>query len=191
MSVETLAIALNHSRATGTAKVVMLGIANHDGDGGAWPSVDTLAGYANVARRNVQMALRRLQELGEIEVVLQGGGDHSMADTHRPNLYRVLLQCPSNCDRTKNHRTKRERAVDLFITGVTTASPGDDSGTLGVTTASPEPSLNPRPRLNKKPHHSAREESTPRRGRCGHEMVTDRHCEMGCSAARVGEAVLA
>jgi len=175
-----MAIALHHSKATGTAKVIILGIANHDGDGGAWPSIDTLAGYANVTRRNAQSAIRRLQELGEVDVVLQGGGDHSMADTHRPNLYRVLIQCPPNCDRTKNHRTRKERSVDLFITGVSESSPGVDSDALGVSVATPEPSTKPTTRLNKERHHSARESARVTTGPCGHVMVTDRHCDMGC-----------
>jgi DNA-binding GntR family transcriptional regulator len=81
MSVESMAIALHHSRAKGTAKLVLIGIANHDGDGGAWPSVDTLAKYAGVHRRNVQRALQQLEELHEIEIVRNGGGDHSIADT--------------------------------------------------------------------------------------------------------------
>lgn len=112
MSIESLAIALNHSRATGTAKVVMLGIANHDGDGGAWPTVATLARYANVHPRKVSEALKRLEELGEIRRIIQQGGDHSIADSRRPNLYRVLLQCPADCDRTSNHRTARRALLD-------------------------------------------------------------------------------
>jgi hypothetical protein len=136
-----MAIALNHSRATGTAKVVMLGIANHDGDGGAWPTVATLAGYANVDSRRVQAALKRLEELGEIRRVVQQGGDHSIADSRRPNLYRVLLQCPADCDRTAQHRTSRRRGALPMLDGVMIPSPGDDSvtgrGDDSVTQTSP------------------------------------------------------
>ena len=69
MSVESMAIALHHSRSKGTAKVVLLGIANHDGDGGAYPTVATLAKYANVSRANVQKALTKLESLGEIQIM--------------------------------------------------------------------------------------------------------------------------
>lgn len=155
MSVEALAIALNHSRASGTAKIVMIGIANHDGDGGAWPSIATLARYANVDERSVQRSLDRLERLGEIRRHRQKGGTHLTSDARRPNLYEVLLRCPADCDGTSQHRTRkqRERALPLagletvslnrgvtpvsphLSTGVTPVSPG------GVTPVSPEPVL--------------------------------------------------
>ena len=141
-----MAVVLHHSQSSGTAKIVLLGIANHDGDGGAWPAIDTLAKYARVDRRNVQRALERLVALGEIKIVRNGGGDHRMADSHRPNLYHVTLRCPADCDRTTQHRT-RGRVIDLFSeplqTGAAAAPPGDVSDTLGVAAAPPKPSLNP------------------------------------------------
>lgn len=145
MSVESIAIALHHSRATGTAKVVLLGIANHDGDGGAWPSVDTLARYANVSRRNVQNAIARLVELREIQVLRQAGGDHSVADSHRPNLYRVTLRCPPTCDRTTRHRQRSGAPIDLIeplAGGVSESTPGDDIDAGGVSEPTPKPPLN-------------------------------------------------
>ena len=60
MSIESIAVCLHHSRATGTDKVVLLGIANHDGDGGSWPAIATLAKYANVNERNTQKSIERL-----------------------------------------------------------------------------------------------------------------------------------
>ena len=66
MSVEAMAIVLHHSPSSGTDKVILLGIANHDGDGGAWPSVATLAKYANIDKRGVQKVLARLEESGQI-----------------------------------------------------------------------------------------------------------------------------
>ena len=104
MSVEALAVVLHHSRARGTAKLVLIGIANHEGDGGSWPSVGTLATYANVDRSNVQRALDALEKLGEVHRGTQGGGTRSTPDWDRPNLYRVLVKCPPNCDRTTAHR---------------------------------------------------------------------------------------
>lgn len=98
-----MALALHHSNASGTAKVVLLGIANHDGDGGAWPSVPTLSVYANVDERNVQRAIDGLLEAGEIRRFVQQGGLRGMADFDRPNLYHVALVCPINCDRSTKH----------------------------------------------------------------------------------------
>lgn len=108
MSVETMAIALHHSRASGTAKLVLLGIANHDGDGGAYPSLRTLAKYGACNIRNARKALERLVALGEVRVFVQAGGAADWEDHLRPNRYEVLLMCPPACDRTKNHRMPKE-----------------------------------------------------------------------------------
>lgn len=112
MSVETLAVVLHHSRAKGTAKLVLVGVANHDGDGGAWPTVATLARYANVSERNVQKAIESLIRSGELARHVQQGGHSGMRDWDRPNRYEVLLSCPAWCDRTKNHRAMRGWQAD-------------------------------------------------------------------------------
>jgi hypothetical protein len=107
VSVESLAAVLHHSRAKGTAKVVAIGIANHDGDGGAWPSIRTLAVYANVDRSTVKRAIKSLVVLGEVRVHVQAGGGRDMEDHDRPNRYEVLVECPEGCDRTTNHRPRK------------------------------------------------------------------------------------
>lgn len=107
MSVESLAAVLHHSRAKGTAKVVAIGIANHDGDGGAWPSIRTLAMYANADRSTIKRAIRQLVKLGEVRVHIQAGGTRDMEDTERPNRYDVLVECPEGCDRTTNHKPRK------------------------------------------------------------------------------------
>jgi len=109
MSVEVMAIVLHHSRATGTAKLVLVGIANHAGDGGAWPSRYTLAKYAGCSEDNVRKAVKRLVGLGELKVHVQAGGMADDDDAWRPNRYDVLVACPSDCDRTPQHRTTRDR----------------------------------------------------------------------------------
>lgn len=142
MSVESIAIALHHSRAKGAAKLVLIGIANHDGDGGAWPSVATLAKYAHVDPRSVQRSIAELERLGEIRRLVRAGGDHSTADHLRPNLYRFLLECPPSCDRSKRHRVRGEVIVTELFTGVTPESPGDVEVGGGVTPVSPKPPTN-------------------------------------------------
>lgn len=112
MSVESLAIALHHSRATSTAKLVLLGIANHDGDGGAWPSVATLAKYANCHPRNAQRGIDKLVELGEIARHLNAGGTFATPNHMRPNRYTFTLTCPPACDRSSAHRIKPAKPVD-------------------------------------------------------------------------------
>lgn len=154
MSVEAIAVVLHHSRAAGTRKLVLLGIANHLGDGGAWPAVTTLARYANVNERNVQRAIEWLVSRGELRVEVQQGGDRATADHRRPNRYDVLVECPSYCDRSTQHRDTRKRgtatrqlalstgvapAPPVLSTGVAPAPPG------GVAPAPPEPPIEPVP----------------------------------------------
>lgn len=107
MSIEAMAIVLNHSRAKGAAKLVLLGIANHinpDNDG-AWPSQAKLAGYANVSDRAVRDAVDQLVDLGELRYQVAGGQSTSQ---YKPNRYWLLLTCPLECDGTANHRTRVE-----------------------------------------------------------------------------------
>lgn len=142
MSVEAIAAVLHHSAATGTAKLVLIGIANHDGDGGSWPSLATLAKYANVDPRNVRAAITRLVELGEVEVDQQGGGTHRTADHLRPNLYRVLVRCPADCDGTTQHRP-RQGGMPASGGDVSIRGGGMPASGGGGMPASPEPSLEP------------------------------------------------
>lgn len=141
-----MAVVLHHSKSTGTDKVVLLGIANHDGDGGAWPSIETLCKYANRSERAVQYAISRLVELGELVVVDQDGGTHQTDPRYRPNLYVLTVRCPPDCDGTVQHRT---------TPGVQSVAPLDDSGVQssavrgatdrgsGVQPVAPEPSIQP------------------------------------------------
>lgn len=142
MSVESLAIALHHSRAKGAGKLVLIGIANHDGDGGAWPSVATLAKYSGVTPRQVQKLLAELETKGEIRRLVSAGGDHSTADHLRPNLYQFKLTCPVGCDRTRNHRVKGEHLTLELSTGVSPTTPGVFQDGGGVSPTTPEPSTN-------------------------------------------------
>lgn len=144
MSIESMAIALNHSSSSGTAKVVLLGIASHDGDGGVWPSVATLARYANVDARNVQRAIKRLEQLGEVHVFVQDGGTSRTPDHTRPNRYELRLRCPHTCDGTSQHRTRRALA-GMETHPLAETSPGDASATPPLAAAPPEPSINQTP----------------------------------------------
>lgn len=139
MSVEAMTVVLHHSRATATAKVVLLGIANHDGDGGAWPSLKTLAKYANVAERNVRVALRQLEALGEIRCIHGAGGTHRTRNSERPNLYQVLVRCPADCDGGPQHRPRTPAVREDEII----PPPPVEFIPRGRTESSPEPSLEP------------------------------------------------
>jgi hypothetical protein len=138
-----MARVLHHSRAVGTAKVVLLGIANHVGrDRDAWPTVATLSRYANVDPRTVQRALTQLCRSGDLVRLQQQGGTDDLADHQRPNRYRLgpATDCPANCDGTTNHRQRAlpRAPADLWTDRVTPTSPGDVNAAGEVTSASPE-----------------------------------------------------
>jgi len=134
MSAEAVTVVLHHSRAEGTAKLVLWGIANHHSDAGAWPSIATLAKYAAVSERRVQQIIRELSALGEIGIEEQGGlGQHQ----YKTNRYHILIQCPSDCDGSLNHRTGVKSG----------AIRGEIQSQSGVKPVSPEPNREPNKNL--------------------------------------------
>ena len=88
MSIEAVSLVLNKSKATGRAKLVLLGIANHLGDQGAWPSISTLARYANASERSVKRDIQELVQLGELKVELQNAPTHKQ---YKTNLYWITI----------------------------------------------------------------------------------------------------
>lgn len=108
MSIEAMAVVLHHSKAHGTTKIIALGIANHQGDGGAYPSRATLAKYGNCSDRQVTRAIQELIELGEIVVDPRAG-------VNGTNVYKVVIRCPEQCDGSTNHRKKPTEALDTSV----------------------------------------------------------------------------
>lgn len=129
MSVESIALVLNHSRAQGTDKLVLLGIANHDGDGGSWPAIATLARYANRSESAVIRSLRRLEASGELVTHRNAGGTHRTRSDRRPNRYEITISTGSGdgVARTPGRRGSRGGVCDVN----------------GVAPTPPEPSLEP------------------------------------------------
>lgn len=103
-----MAIALHHSRAKGSAKLILVGIANHDGDAGAMVGLARLATYGGVNVRQARKGLRTLEGLGEIRTHVQAGSLDYLEDHEQPNRYDFLLVCPAWCDRSKQHRDTRK-----------------------------------------------------------------------------------
>jgi hypothetical protein len=141
MSAEAVTVVLHHSKAEGTAKLVLWGIANHHSDHGAWPSIATLAKYANVKERRVQQIIRELATMGEIAIHEQGGlGQHQ----YKTNRYHILIQCPSDCDGSLNHKT----GVQSLTSGVQAdAARGAIWSPSGVQPTAPEPNKEPNNKL--------------------------------------------
>ena len=179
MSIEAMSLVLHHSKSKGTAKLVLLGIANHEGDGGAWPSVATLMRYANMDRRSVQRAIQKLVEIGELQVLKQKGGNEMTHSALRPNLYRVKVFCPYTCDRSSQHKLKHSA-----LPGFEWMEPDEPMKQPRVASAAPPASPTPpKPSLNSS--SQLKEETlviraTETRDRCvrpsGHLMTDDDEC---------------
>ena len=122
---------LNAGNLTARRKLILLGIANHDGDGGSWPSISTLARYAVCSTRTVQRELQRLTEDGLVTVEHQAGGFLSTRADRRPNLYHLNIS----------------KVVDNSDHGVTTGvTPSESRGDIALSqrgdiAVSPETSL--------------------------------------------------
>jgi hypothetical protein len=96
MSIESMSLALNlvDDRLTPTDKLLLVGIANHDGDGGAWPSMATLARYCGIEVRSVRKRLAFIEELGYVRREVGAGGTSKTPDHSRPTLYHLHLAPP-------------------------------------------------------------------------------------------------
>lgn len=88
MAIEVMAAVWRHSAATNRARLVLLAIADHQGEIGAWPSIGTLARMVNASERSVQRDLRELEELGELIIEPQQAPTRGK---YRANRYWVNL----------------------------------------------------------------------------------------------------
>ena len=127
MSARDVALVLNHSQATGSARLVLLGIAWHMSDTwneGAWPSIERLAIYAGVSTRQVMRSIQALEDLGELDV------DHHNVKSYggpKTNRYWVMLKCSEDCDGSMWHRPLSDvlpmfEVVDNSATQVTSVT---------------------------------------------------------------------
>ena len=77
-----------NSKADGRARLVLLAIADHQGEIGAWPSISTLAKMVNSSERSVQRDIQHLQAIGELQVEVQNAPTKTQ---YKSNLYWVTL----------------------------------------------------------------------------------------------------
>ena len=90
MSISALTLSLYHSKATYSTRLVLIAIANFEGEHGAYPSHDTIGRLAGgLNRRTVQRAIDELISLGELTEVRRDG---------ITNLYKLSITCPDDCD---------------------------------------------------------------------------------------------
>ena len=141
MSWQATSCVLEHSKSYGSARLVLLAIADHADrvSWEAWPSVKTIAREANYDQRTVQRALNELVKSGELERTIQGAPLGQIPLEKRPNLYQ--MRCPT----AKCHPpTIEHSALENPSDGVTPVTqPGDTSVANRVTPTSPKPSLEP------------------------------------------------
>lgn len=116
MSVESISLVLNHSKATGRAKVVLIGIANHLGDEGSWPSIATLARYANASERSVKRDIQDLVSLGELVVEVNAA---PVGGQYKTNLYWITITPSGVTDWVSRGDSSGQQGCQIGSTGVT------------------------------------------------------------------------
>jgi hypothetical protein len=93
MSIETMNSVWRNSKSTGRARLVLLSIADHQGELGAWPSIETLAMMVNSSPRSVQRDIQDLIKLGELEVEFRSAPTYG---PYKANRYWVKLPGVTN-----------------------------------------------------------------------------------------------
>lgn len=88
MSIEVMNAVWKHSRAENRARLVLLAIADHQGEIGAWPSLERLASMVNASVRSVQRDIQMLEALGELRIERQNAPSNTQ---YKSNLYWVTL----------------------------------------------------------------------------------------------------
>lgn len=144
MSIEVMQAVWRESASDGRARLVLLAIADHQGEIGAWPSLETLARMVNSSVRSVQRDIQYLQQLGELIVLTQQAPSRSQ---YKSNLYWVnlpsvrLLINPEIMPRSGV--TDSVSGVTELASGVTESSSGVTAGgILTLTRTITEPLLN-------------------------------------------------
>jgi len=133
-----MAAVWKESKAEGRARLVLLAIADHQGEIGAWPSIATIAKMVNSSERSVKRDIAMLQQLGELEVHLQQAPSRGQ---YKTNLYWVIL--PSLFG-DESGVTDSASGVTESTSGVTDSASGVTAGgTLTITNLN-KPLLKPK-----------------------------------------------
>jgi hypothetical protein len=120
MSIEIQNAVWRESKSSGRARLTLLAIADHQGEIGAWPSIETLARMVNASERSVQRDIKELADLGELIVLVQQAPSRGQ---YKSNLYWVNL--PS---------VAKASGVTKMRSGVTESTSGVTDLASGVTT---------------------------------------------------------
>lgn len=109
-----------HSISDGRARLVLLAIADHQGEMGAWPSIAKLAQMVNASPRSVKRDIQYLQEIKELKVELQNA---PTGGQYKTNRYWVTL--PGVTDVTP---LSAQSGVTNAHSGVTKSASGVTAG---------------------------------------------------------------
>jgi len=86
--VQAIAWVLEHSQSKGTARCVMVSIANHLGpDGSGWVHVSRVCAEAACSVQSYRRAVQEAEQAGELRRLPFEGGGARLHDRHRPNLF--------------------------------------------------------------------------------------------------------
>jgi hypothetical protein len=96
------------SKADGRARLVLLAIADHQGEIGAWPSIRRLAQMVNASERSVQRDIQYLQKIGELRVEVQNAPTQGQ---YKSNRYWVTLPSTSGVTELQSGVTNRASGV--------------------------------------------------------------------------------
>ena len=98
MSYDAIQRVWDFSNATGSARLVLLAIATHEGKTGvSWPSLDRLAERTKISRRQVIRVISDLEDSGEL-AILHGRGRAS------PNIYSIMVGLSADDQNAKIER---------------------------------------------------------------------------------------
>ncbi len=121
MTIESMVRALRVQGLQPREKLVLLGICNHDGDGGAWPSEQTLAAYAGCTDRQVRRLVESLVGKGYVTVEVNAGGNTKTRGDRRPNLYTLHWERVDISSTTGGHSASER--VDIQTSTETPSEP--------------------------------------------------------------------
>ena len=124
MSIQAVSWILDYSESEGLDRLVLISIANHynNDERESRPSIRLIAREAHISTNTVMAAIRRLSEIGELEV-LDPGTQRSTARYGMP-----MLPEPKPVDKPRNQRLKSDtQRRDQRLTSVSSVShPGRD-----------------------------------------------------------------
>ena len=122
MSIEISNAVWRTSQSVGRARLVLLAIADHQGEIGAWPSIETLARMVNASERSVQRDIAELVALGELIKHEQAAPSRGQ---YKSNLYWVNLPSVSHLI---SGVTNDDSGVTELTSGVTESASGVTAG---------------------------------------------------------------